>query len=87
MYDNSSTPTANVRTGRTKPRALLATVAVFALALTASCGGASSGGGAQQQPPEGGTQDAPAKEEQALGRETLGDANAPVVLTEYADYQ
>ena len=89
MDRNGSTPTADVRTGRSKSRALLAAVAVFALALAASCGGASAGGGGgSQQPAKSGAQeDAPAKEEQALGSESLGDADAPVVLTEYADYQ
>ena len=67
------------------PRALLATLAVLLLALTTSCGASGDSGG--QQPAEKNGQDAPAKEEQALGREPLGEADAPVILTEYADYQ
>lgn len=68
------------------PRALLATLAVLFLALTTSCGASGDSGGGQQSAEKNG-QDAPAKEEQALGREPLGEADAPVVLTEYADYQ
>ena len=69
--------------GGSTPRSLLAAVAVLVLTLAASCGGASGSSGGEQ--PAG--DDAPAKAEQALGREPLGDADAPVVLTEYADYQ
>ncbi len=65
---------------------LLAAVTGLFLALTTSCGGASGGGGGQQAA-EGGGREAPAKEDQALGREPLGEADTPVVLTEYADYQ
>lgn len=63
----------------------LAAVAVFALTLAVSCGGAS--GNSEGQKPAGGAQEEPSAEGQALGREPLGEANAPVVLTEYADYQ
>ena len=82
MHAKTPKPAAYSSRGGWVPRSLLATVAVLVLALAASCGGASGGGA--QQPTEGG---APAKEDQALGREPLGDADAPVVLTEYADYQ
>ena len=68
------------------PGLRLAALAVFVLALAASCGGASGGG--QQAAEESAEEGAPAGEEQgALGREPLGEADAPVVLTEYADYQ
>ena len=69
------------------PGLRLAALAVFVLALAASCGGASGGG--QQAAEESAAEGAPAGEEQAaaLGREPLGEADAPVVLTEYADYQ
>ena len=83
MHTKAPKPAAYSSRGGWVPRSLLAAVAVLVLALAASCGGASGGGGAQQ-PTEGG---GPAKEDQALGREPLGDADAPVVLTEYADYQ
>ena len=65
-------------------RMFVAAFAVFALALTASCGGASGEGGGQR--PAGG-QEAPASVDAGLGREPLGEANAPVVLIEYGDYQ
>ena len=74
---------------RRTARSLFATVAVLALALAASCGGQSgSGGGGQPagQTTGGGGGEAPAAE-QAVGHPALGDANAPVVLTEYGDYQ
>lgn len=86
MNGNDSMTMVGGRKGRPGSRALLAVVAFLALTLAASCSGASGGGGGQQ-PAENGARDAPAKEDQALGREPLGDANAPVVLTEYGDYQ
>ena len=86
MDENGSIRTVGGRGGRATPRSLLAAVAVLVLALAASCGGASGSGGGQQ-PAGGGGGNAPAEEEQAVGSEPLGDANAPVVLTEYGDYQ
>ena len=62
----------------------VAVFAVLALALTASCGGASGKGGGQRPADE---QEAPASVDAGLGREPLGEANAPVVLIEYGDYQ
>ena len=69
---------------------LLANFALFGLLVlvTVSCGGASG-----EQSAEGPAKDEPqagSDEEQAaadLEHPTLGDENAPVVLTEYADYQ
>ena len=81
MYGNGSTRLEETHKSRRTSRSLLATVAVLALALAASCGGQSGSGGGGQ--PAG---EAPAAE-QAVGRPALGDANAPVVLTEYGDYQ
>ena len=89
MYGNGSTRLEETHKSRRTSRSLLATVAVLALALAASCGGQSgSGGGGQPagQPAGEGGGEAPAAE-QAVGRPALGDANAPVVLTEYGDYQ
>ena len=86
MHGNGSTTAVGGRKGRMGSRSLLATIAFLALTLAASCGGTSGEGGGQQ-PAASGAPDAPAKEDQALGREPLGDADAPVVLTEYADYQ
>ena len=89
MDGNGPTRLVGRHKSRRTSRSLLATVAVLALALAASCGGQSgSGGGGQpavQTAGEGGGE-APAAE-QAVGRPALGDANAPVVLTEYGDYQ
>lgn len=85
MNGNGSIPTAEKHRGGATSRVFLAAVAVLALTFVASCGGASGESGGQQ--PAGGAQEKPSTEGQALGREPLGDANAPVVLTEYADYQ
>ncbi|WP_166395294.1 hypothetical protein [Rubrobacter marinus] len=86
MNGNGSAPEAYGRKSRPTPRLRLAALAVFVLALAASCGGASEGGGQAAEESAGGG--APAREDQgALGREPLGEADAPVVLTEYADYQ
>lgn len=82
MHGNGSVRTVDGGRGEATPRSLLAAVAVLVLALAASCGGASGG----QQPAEGSGGDAPA-EEQAGRIEPLGEANAPVVLTEYGDYK
>ena len=86
MDGNTPIPKLDGSRRRSAPRPLLAAVAVLVLTLVASCGGASGSGGGQQAAESGG-KGAPAKEEQALGRPALGDADAPVVLTEYADYQ
>jgi hypothetical protein len=56
---------------------------VLALALATSCGGQSGSGG---QAAGEGEREA-AAEEQAVGRPSLGDADASVVLTQHTDYQ
>ena len=87
MDGNGSTPIMAAKRGRALVSLpLFAAFALLVVALAASCGGASGSGGGQQ-PAGGDEQDAPVAEDQALGREPLGDANAPVVLTEYGDYQ
>ena len=84
MDGNGSIPMVQRRGSGSTSRSLLATVAVLALALVASCGGQFGSGGGR--PAGDGGREAPA-EKQAVGPPALGDANAPVVLTEYADYQ
>ena len=84
MDENGSVGTVDGRGGKAGSRSLLVAVLVLVLALAASCGGASGEGGGQQ--PAGGGGDAPAEERAAVNVESLGEANAPVVLTEYGDY-
>ena len=73
--------------GRKMPvRPLLASLALLIGAFATSCGGTAAEQGTEQpaEPQSGGD------EEQAsvdLEHPTLGDEGAPVVLTEYADYQ
>jgi protein-disulfide isomerase len=75
-------------------------LAALVATLVAGCGGAGSGGSSQapdeQQasrsavPSEqktGGTGSSGQASGEWLGHPALGDADAPVVLTEYADYQ
>jgi protein-disulfide isomerase len=75
-------------------------LAALVATLVAGCGGAGSGGSSQapdeQQasrsgvPSEqktGGTGSSGQASGERLGHPALGDADAPVVLTEYADYQ
>ena len=82
---NGSVPTAGRRKGGAASRVFVSAVAVLVLALAASCG-ATSGDSSGQQP-AGTAQEKASPVDQALGREPLGEATAPVVLTEYADYQ
>ncbi len=62
-------------------RPLLASLALFVVTFAISCGGAS--GEQRAEAPAGGEPQAAAD----LEHPSLGDENAPVVLTEYADYQ
>jgi hypothetical protein len=66
---------------------LLAGLALLVLA-TVSCGGAA--GEQRAEEPSGEESQAGSGGEQAavdLGHPSMGDENAPIVLTEYADYQ
>ncbi len=63
------------------PFAGLALLALLVGAFAVSCGDTGAGQGAE--PRDGGEEQASAD----LDHPTLGDENAPVVLTEYADYQ
>lgn len=83
MDEHRTISTTDAR--RSTPRSLLAISAFLIVALAASCGGAPEGGGGQ--PAGDGGQGTSTAEEQALARQSLGEANAPVVLTEYGDYQ
>ena len=85
MSDNGPTKMVERRTSGAASRVFIAAVALLALTLAASCGGASGNSGGQQ--PSGGDKAEPPTDAQALGREPLGEADAPVVLIEYADYQ
>ena len=85
------------RTGGGRARGLwtpLVLLALFAALVLAGCGGAGSGGGS----PSASGEDGPKPEKAAagsggraskekLGHPALGSADAPVVLTEYSDYQ
>lgn len=84
MYGNGSVRTVGRRRGKATSRSLLVAVAVLVLALAASCGGASGEGGGQAAGGGGGSTPAGG---QAVRSESLGEANAPVVMTEYGDYQ
>ena len=80
---------------------LLALLTLFAALVLTGCGGAGSGGNPSQA--SGEDERAPRKDEpkpegkaegsggststKRLGHPMLGDADAPVVLTEYSDYQ
>ncbi len=66
---------------------LFAGLALITLSVTVSCGGAS---GEQEAKEPAGKEQASVKPPQAeayLEHPSLGQENAPVVLTEYADYQ
>ena len=84
MRENIEGPTTGHSKRRTRLWLLRAGLVLLALAAV-SCGGPSAG---QREDPAG---DEPAEgEEQAavdLEHPSLGDEDAPVVLTEYADYQ
>ena len=68
---------------------LVASLSLFALLVGAvACGGAT--GQRSSEKPSGGEPQASGGEEQAaadLEHPSLGDEGAPVVMTEYADYQ
>lgn len=67
-------------------RASLVVLAFAALALLAGCGtgsGQEEGGSGSPQGGSGGSEEKAAR----LGTPVLGSADAPVVLTEYSDYQ
>ena len=71
----------------------LLTLLVLAAALVlAGCGGAGSGNaqqasGQEGQPPQNAKPSGGSKPDGRLEHPSLGSADAPVVLTEYADYQ
>jgi hypothetical protein len=71
-------------------------LAALVATLVAGCGGAGSGGSSQALEEQQASRSASPSEQktegtgssgQRLGHPALGDADAPVVLTEYADYQ
>jgi hypothetical protein len=68
---------------------MLALLIFAALAATtlAGCGGGTSQSTEKQQASEQKSGDAGSSERAAAGHPALGSADAPVVLTEYSDYQ
>jgi protein-disulfide isomerase len=80
--------------------ALLILAALVMATILAGCGGAESGGSSQAPEKKQASRTAGSMEQKAedagasgqalrglLGPPALGDADAPVVLTEYSDYQ
>jgi protein-disulfide isomerase len=70
-------------------------LAALVATLVAGCGGAGSGGSSQAPEEQASRSASPSEQKtegtgssgQRLGHPALGDVDAPVVLTEYADYQ
>ena len=79
-------PAVNRSVGEKRPAwmlfAGLALVALLAGVVATSCGGGATGKESAEDPTEGAPQSGA-----DLEHPSLGDENAPVVMTEYADYQ
>ena len=95
MSQQEESPATSGRAGRKRPARRLASLALFTLLLgvtVVACGGA-AGQQSSEEPSEDESRagsDGRGGEEQAaaeLEHPSLGDEDAPVVMTEYADYQ